>query len=272
MAADLEGTYLERIVSFHRSRAAADERPTSELAARAAAASSPRGFGRALAAGPGMGVIAEIKRRSPRRGELDRALDPAQLARLYEAEGARCLSVLTDEEHFSGSAEDLRAARSSVGVPVLRKDFTVSLRDVYEARALGADAVLLIAAALSDAELLAYRELAESLGMDALVEVHDEGELERALRAGSSLLGVNQRDLRTFEIDSSRALRLARAMPAEAVKVAESGVSSPAQLAPLLEAGFAGVLVGEAFILAPDRRATVSSFVRTAAGTVAPCG
>ena len=161
-----------------------------------------------MPAGGELAVIAEVKRRSPSKGPLDAGLDPAAVAADYEAGGAACVSVLTDEEFFGGSPADLAAARSACGLPVLRKDFTVSRADVCDARLMGADAVLLIVAALSDDELSSFLGLAQELSLDALVEVHDEAELERALDAGAELVGVNQRDLTTFAVDPERAARL----------------------------------------------------------------
>ena len=195
---------------------------------------------------------AEVKRRSPSKGDLALGLDPALLSRQYEQGGASCLSVLTDERYFGGSAADLVAARSAVSLPILRKDFTVAGVDLYDARAMGADAVLLIVAALGDDELLDLIALADELGLAALVEVHDDEECRRALGAGARLVGVNQRDLHTFEVDRSRAQRLAALLPAEVVRVAESGVSSATDVSQLREAGYDAVLVGERLVAAPD--------------------
>jgi indole-3-glycerol phosphate synthase len=228
---------LERIVAAHR---AADARRAR-----------PRGFRAALAA-PGLSVIAEIKRRSPSKGELAPGLVPDVLAKDYAAGGAAALSVLTDIDFFGGSPADLAAARGAVELPVLRKDFTVSELDVCDARVMGADAVLLIVAALSDDELQRYRALALELGMDALVEVHDDDELDRALRAGCDLIGVNQRDLKTFGVDKERAERLAARMPAGVVKVAESGVDGPDAARRLAAAGYDAILVGEALVTSGD--------------------
>jgi indole-3-glycerol phosphate synthase len=217
-----------------------------------------RGFAAALrGAGEGIAVIAEIKRRSPSRGELHPGLDPARLAGQYAEGGAACLSVLTDEEFFGGSPDDLRAAREAVDLPVLRKDFTVSAADVCDARLMGADAVLLIVAALDDAELRDLHAVATELGLDALVEVHDEAELDRALAAGADLIGVNQRDLTTFEVDPARAQRVAAAMPEGVLRVAESGVQGPDDAAVLAAAGFHAVLVGESLVTSGDPAAAV---------------
>ncbi len=252
-------TYLDRILDAHREQARADRRQPSVLRAAALATSPARGFAAALSAAEGLGVIAEVKRRSPSKGDLAPDLDPADLGRRYEAGGATCLSVLTDADWFGGSAEDLAAARQAVSVPVLRKDFTVSEADVCDARILGADAVLLIAAALDDAELAAFHALAGEVGLDALVEIHDEAELERALTVGATLIGVNQRDLVTFEVDTDRAVRVAPQMPAGVVRVAESGVRGVADATRLAEAGYHAVLVGESLVTAGDATAGVAA-------------
>jgi indole-3-glycerol phosphate synthase len=193
-----------------------------------------------------------VKRRSPSKGDLAADLDPAALAQAYERGGAACLSVLTDGEFFGGSPDDLRAARAATRVPVLRKDFTVSPADVCDARIMGADAVLLIAAALDDDELADLHTLAVDVGLDALVEVHDEAELDRALAAGAHLVGVNQRDLVTFEVDHERAARVGAAIPPTVVRVAESGVRGPDDAATLAAAGFDAVLVGELLVTSGD--------------------
>jgi indole-3-glycerol phosphate synthase len=247
---------LDRIVAAHRAAAAHDTRTLDELE-RAALASGPvRPFRAALGA-PGMAVIAEVKRRSPSKGDLAPDLVPSLLAKTYADGGADCLSVLTDVEFFGGSADDLVEARGACDLPVLRKDFTVSEADVYDARAMGADAVLLIVAALSQPELSALRLLAHELDMAALVEVHDEEELQWALDAGAKLVGVNQRDLRTFEVDRTRAERLAAAMPPGVVKVAESGIRDADDVRRLAASGYDAVLVGESLVTSPDPAAAV---------------
>lgn len=252
-------TYLDDIVARHRREVAADTRDLDTEIAAVAGAAPARGFAAALAATDGLGVIAEVKRRSPSKGDLFADLDPAGLARDYEAGGATCLSVLTDGESFGGSAADLAAARGAVQLPVLRKDFTVDPLDVVDARAMGADAVLLIAAVLDDTELATCHRLAVDLGLDALVEVHDEAELERALTVGATLIGVNQRDLVTFAVDHERALRMATAFPAGVVSVAESGVRGPDDAASLAAAGYDAVLVGESLVTSGDPRAAVAA-------------
>jgi len=252
-------TYLDRILAAHRARAEADDRSLAPLVAEARAQSLPRGFAAALRASEGMSVIAEVKRRSPSKGDLAPGLDPAGLAAAYERGGARCLSVLTDAEFFGGSPDDLRAARAATKLPVLRKDFTVSPADVCDARIMGADAVLLIAAALDDDELTDLHTLALDIGLDPLVEVHDEAELERAVAAGAHLVGVNQRDLVTFEVDHERAARVGAAIPATAARVAESGIRGPDDVAALAAAGFDAVLVGELLVTADDPEAAVAA-------------
>lgn len=274
MSGPLEGTYLDRIIGWHRERAAKDDR---ELAALEKAARDPRLLPRrcflgALTTRRDTAVIAEVKRRSPSKGDLNSGLDPRALARSYEQGGASCLSVLTDAEHFGGSPEDLRAAREAVSLPVLRKDFTLSSRDVFDARVMGADAILLIVAALGDNELSSLVRLASELEMAALVEVHDQGELDRALSAGARLIGVNQRDLRTFSVDTERALNLRQLMPPGIVSVAESGLEEPAQVAELARAGYDAVLVGEQFVRSGDPAGVVSSFVAAGRSAVSSCG
>jgi indole-3-glycerol phosphate synthase len=213
-----------------------------------------------------LAVIAEVKRRSPSKGEIAADLDPAELARAYEGGGASCISVLTDREFFGGSAEDLRAARAAIACPVLRKDFTVNAQDVCDARIMGADAVLLIVAALDDRELRDFHDLAVELRLDALVEVHDEAELQRAVEAGATVIGVNQRDLVTFELDTARAVRLGPLMPSGVVRVAESGIRSKGDARPLADAGYHAVLVGESLVRAADPGAGVAD-LRTIAAT-----
>lgn len=242
-------SYLNDILVHHRERARSDARRLDILFQQAAALPPPRGFAAALAAEPGkLSVIAEIKRRSPSAGVIREDLNPGALAGVYAAGGAAALSVLTDEPHFSGSPADLTKARSAVALPVLRKDFTVSPKDVCDARLMGADAVLLIVAALSDGELVDFLQLAGELGMDALVETHDGAELERATAAGARLIGVNQRNLRTFDVDHSLAARLAPELPSDAVSVAESGIRGRHDAEAAAAAGYDALLVGESLL------------------------
>ena len=252
-------TYLDRILDVHRTVAAADRRGVGALVDAARGLPEARRFTDALIEVPAgePAVIAEVKRRSPSRGDLAVDLDPAGTATEYVAGGAACLSVLTDVDHFGGSPDDLAAARGAVGVPVLRKDFTVDTRDICDARLMGADAVLLIAAALDDAELTDFHALAVEVGLDALVEIHDEAELERALTVGARLIGVNQRDLATFEVDTARAVRMAPLMPDWVVRVAESGIRGPADARTLVDAGYHALLVGELVVTSSDRTGAV---------------
>lgn len=211
-----------------------------------------------MTAAPHLAVIAEIKRRSPSKGDLAVGLDPSLLAPAYQAGGASCLSVLTDGDYFGGSPSDLQEARDATSIPVLRKDFTVDARDVCDARIMGADCVLLIAAALSTDEMREFVDLAAHIDIDVLVEVHDEPELERALSVGATMIGVNQRDLVTFAVDHDRAVRMAGLMPSSVVKVAESGVRGRADAVSLRAAGFDAVLVGEHLVTSPDPAAAVT--------------
>ena len=259
--------YLDEILADHRQTAADDERSFEQLKEEALACPPTRGFEAALRrasaeAGPTKGaVIAEIKRRSPSKGNLRPMLDPLALARSYATGGASCISVLTDRQYFGGSASDLKAARMGCDLPVLRKDFTVDPRDICDARIMGADAVLLIVSALDEAELLDFVSLAKELGLDALVETHTETELEAAQAAGSTLIGVNQRDLRTFEVDRDLALKLLPEFPEDAVKVAESAIGEPADARRLFEGGFDAILVGESFVKSFRPAEAVASFL-----------
>ncbi len=235
-------------------------RPLDRLVDAAAACPSPRGFRSALVGTDTLSVIAEIKRRSPSKGAARGRSRPSDDGPgPTSSGGAACLSVLTDEPHFGGSADDLRAARAAVDVPVIRKDFTVDARDVCDARIMGADAVLLIVAALDDAELADFCALAGELGLDALVETHDEAEVERALAAGADLVGVNQRDLVTFAVDQARAVRVAASLPAGVIRVAESGVRGPDDARALVDAGYHAVLVGESVVTADDPAVSVAA-------------
>ena len=248
----MAATYLDKILARHREIAAADTRRFEPLLDQARSAERPRGFRAALAGRQRLGVIAEIKRRSPSKGDLNIGLDAAELAATYERGGAACMSVLTDVEHFGGSVADLQAARAACSLPVIRKDFTVSERDVLDARIMGADCVLLIAAALEPAELVAFHSLAIDVGLDVLVEIHDEAELDHALAAEATLIGVNQRDLVTFQVDHERAVRMASVIPDTAVKVAESGVRDAVDARSLRDAGYDAVLVGETLVTSAD--------------------
>lgn len=248
-------TYLDGIVAWHRKRAATDPRDVATLLERAARkrATTPRRFADALTRRSSLAVIAEIKRRSPSKGAIDESLDPVSLADEYERGGAACLSVLTDGPHFGGSAADLKAARSATSLPILRKDFTVCELDIVDAAWMGADAVLLIVAALSDDELRRFHEVAGQLSLDALIEVHDEAELERALAIDARLIGVNQRNLHTFAVDQDRAEQMMIRIPAGVVAVAESGIRGNEDARRLASAGYRAALVGEHLVRSTDR-------------------
>jgi len=236
---------LARIVSRKREGLAnlAAARTELELSA-AACALSRRDFRRALVERT-PAIIAEIKKASPSKGLFAGDLDPARLAREYESGGAAAVSVLTDTDFFQGNLQDLQEARHAIGLPVLRKDFTIDELHVVEAAAHGADAILLIAAILDIGQLRSFRELAASYGMAALVEVHNEAELDRAVASGAGIIGVNNRNLHTFEVDLETSLRLAPLIPEGVVKVSESGIHSALHVQRLSESGFQAFLVGE---------------------------
>ena len=242
------------------------QRPWASIASAADAAPPARNALAALA-GPGTALIAEVKRRSPSKGELATIADPAALAQAYEAGGAATISVLTEQRRFGGSLADLDAVRAAVDVPLLRKDFVVTSYQVAEARAHGADLVLLIVAALEQRLLADLAAQIAAYGMTALVEVHDEAELERAAAIGATLIGVNARDLRTLQIDRGVFARLRGLVPAGALAVAESGVRGPADFLEYAAAGADAVLAGEACVSGPDPTATVRELI--AAGTTA---
>lgn len=229
--------------------------PLPALERLASSADRPRGFVRALRSAletGRVGLIAEIKKASPSRGLIRADFDPAALAASYETGGATCLSVLTDAPYFQGALGYLSAARAAVRLPVLRKDFIVDRYQIFEARAAGADAVLLIMAALNDSEASDFERCAQDLEMDVLVEVHDERELDRALSLGSPLIGVNNRDLRTLRVDLSTTERLSRLVPNGRILVCESGIETPADIARIRRAGAACFLVGESLMRQPD--------------------
>lgn len=261
-------TYLDGILDWHRNRARSDDRPIEALLERAREMPPSRGFERSLRSVPAgrVAVIAEIKRRSPSKGPLGADLVAGRVAKAYERGGASALSVLTDEAHFGGSAADLVEARAATSIPVLRKDFTVFDGDVADARLMGADAVLLIVAALDQPRLAGLLDLSRDLGLDALVECHDDAEVERALAAGATTIGINQRDLTTFRVDTARAEKLAASLPGHVVKVAESGVDGPESCRRLAGAGFAAVLVGEHLVTSPDPAQAVRALAEAGAG------
>jgi indole-3-glycerol phosphate synthase len=219
----------------------------------------------ALCCGDGVKVIAEVKRSSPSKGALAMIADPAGLAANYAAGGASVISVLTERRRFGGSLQDLAAVRAAVDIPVLRKDFMVGSYQLWEARAHGADAILLIVAALDQPTLVGLRELAESLGMTALVEVHDEAEAERAVEAGARVIGINARNLKTLEVDRGTFARLAPGIPQGIVKVAESGVRGPSDMLEYARAGASAVLVGESLVTGGRPREAVADLIAAGA-------
>ncbi|HEY6764059.1 MAG TPA: indole-3-glycerol phosphate synthase TrpC [Candidatus Sulfotelmatobacter sp.] len=263
---------LEKIIgSVRRRLGEASPRTGLKEVQRRAEEHKPRGFRRALKARSqdGIAVIAELKKASPSKGLIRAEFDPAPLARELEIAGATALSVLTDEEFFQGSLENLSVASATVKIPCLRKDFIVDEFQLLEARANRADAVLLIVAALSQAELLSLARRAASFELDVLCEVHDEEELQRALDAGCDLIGVNSRDLRTFQVDLHTAIRLAEKVPAGVVRVAESGIRSGQDIARLREVGYDAFLIGESLMRAERPGGELQSLLSSAENRVA---
>jgi indole-3-glycerol phosphate synthase len=262
---------LARICADKRLEVAERRRrvPLSDLLARARQASPPRGFADRLALDAAAGrpaLIAEIKRASPSKGLIRADFDPPSLARAYGAGGASCLSVLTEGKYFQGTDAHLVAARAATSLPVLRKDFMLESYQIVEARALGADCILLIMAALDDAVAGELAATAAEQGLDILVEVHDRPELERALRLPARLIGVNNRNLKTLAVDLATAEQLAPQVPADRLVVAESGIESPADIARLRRAGAVAFLVGESLM----RQSDVAAATRRLLGTAAP--
>lgn len=258
-------TYLDRILTTHRQATKYDDRSVDSLVSAASATRKPYDFAGALRESPGLSVIAEVKRRSPMKGELATGVLPSALARAYERGGASCVSVLTDQFFFGGLMADLGEVRAVCPLPLLRKDFIVSPQAVCDTRLANADAVLLIVAALSDEELRRFHALANELELTALIEVHDERELERALAVEPRVIGVNQRDLVTFEVDPDRAEKLAPMIPAGIVKVAESGITGPEDAAYLSGVGYDAVLVGESLVTSADPEAATRALLEAGA-------
>jgi len=244
---------LDEILANKRAEVAAraERRPEQEIAVQAEKSPPPRDFLGALRR-PGVSIIAEIKRQSPVKGALRLDMDAPTMAATYAGAGASCISVLTDEKYFKGSDADLVAVRQAVSVPILRKDFVVSSYQIHEARALGADAVLLIVLALTPAEIRDLAALAASLGMAALVEVHTEDELQVALDCGATLLGINNRDLTRMVTDLKTTFHLRSMVPSDVTLISESGIRTADDIARLAEARVDGALIGESLVTAPD--------------------
>jgi len=256
-------TILDEIVAHKRREIAAAQSvcPVAVLERRAADAAPARNFFAALAAPGPIRLIAEIKKASPSRGVIRQDFDPQGIARTYAAHGATCISVLTDERFFQGSLDDLRSVKQSIGLPVLRKDFILDPYQLLEARAAGADAVLLIAECLDDCHLRSLHNEAVRLGMSPLVELYEPKNLSRVLDAGATLIGINNRDLRTFETDLDHTLRMREQVPDECVLVAESGIRNRADVERLEAAGVDAILVGETLMASPEIGAAVDALL-----------
>lgn len=256
---------LDDIVANKRGELAAAKRawPLAEVQRAAGDAPPTRGFAQALRQ-PGLSVIAEVKRRSPAKGVLNATVNPAEQAGAYAAAGARAVSVLTDKRYFDGENADLQGVRARVDLPLLRKDFTIDEYHVYEARAIGADAILLIVRALEQSQLVDFQALAEQLGLDVLVEVHDAPELERAAAAGARIIGINNRDLTTMTVDVTTTARLRPLVPPDAILVSESGIRCADDVRAVASRGVDAILVGEALMSAGDPARTLREFLTAA--------
>jgi indole-3-glycerol phosphate synthase len=255
---------LDEICAYKKEVVAAEKlrTPLSDIEERIGQVKPARDFRRAMRA-PGISLIAEIKRQSPAKGLLMQDIEAVALGGLYEQAGARAISVLTDEKYFKGSLDDLTSVRQTVTIPCLRKEFIVDSYQIYEARAAQADAILLIVRVLSDEQLKDYQVLARRLGMSVLVEAHDEHEIERALKAGSHIIGINNRDLATFNVDINTTLRLKKYVPGGHVLVSESGIHTRQHVKALDEGGVDAVLVGEALVTSKN----ISHKIRELLGT-----
>lgn len=248
-----DGTILDEILAARRNRISKAKMRMPLIMLKQVMRTRPpkRDFAAALA-GPGLRVIAEMKRASPSHGVFREDFHPREIAQSYEASGAAALSVLTEEDYFRGSLTDLIDARDATGLPVLRKDFIIDSYQIFESTATGADAILLIVAALDDYDLQAFVETAETLDLAAVVEVHTEPELDRAIRAGAKIVGINNRNLKNLEVDLETSLRLRSKIPAGVISVSESGIKTPGDLRRLSDAGYNAVLIGERFMTGAD--------------------
>lgn len=258
--------YLDKIIDYKRQELEAVRRKVSLKDVRAMAENTEpaRDFvGGLKSPKGGISIIAEVKKASPSAGVIRPDFDPIRIAATYEENGAACLSVLTDEHFFQGSLKYLEEIRARVKIPLLRKDFTLDAYHTYEARAHGADAVLLIVRVLEDAQIKDYTALAKDLGMAALVEVHDEREMERAKKAGATLIGVNNRNLDTFQVDLETSVRLSKIAPEKATLVAESGISTSEHIRKLYDAGLYAFLIGESLMKDPDPGKKLAAFLAT---------
>jgi indole-3-glycerol phosphate synthase len=253
---------LDEIVAHKRVEVAAEKAriPLEQHQEQITRVAKPRDFRAALRA-PGISLIAEIKRHSPSKGDILPDVDAVDLAALYEHAGARALSILTDQKYFKGSIEDLRTVRRHVAIPCLRKEFIIDPYQIYEARAVEADAILLIVRVLSDEELKEYLAVAKSLGMAALVETHDEKEIERAVEAGAVIVGINNRNLDTLEIDVANTFELKRRVPGGHTLVSESGIHTREQVRALEEGGVEAILVGESLLTSKDIRGKIEELL-----------
>jgi indole-3-glycerol phosphate synthase len=256
-------TILDKIVATKHEEVARakTERPESTLRGLLADAPPARDFLAALSAGPPIRLIAEVKKASPSKGVIRADFDPVAIAQTYQGHGASCISVLTDEQYFQGSLEYLRQVRAAVGLPVLRKDFIIDPYQVVEARVAGADAVLLIAECLDDALLKQLHDAIVDLGMTPLVELYEPANLSRVLQIGARLIGVNNRDLRNFQVDLEHTLRLRRQIPADRIVVGESGIRTRRDVERLEAAGVQAMLVGESLLAKPDVAAAVAELL-----------
>ncbi|MEW6172418.1 MAG: indole-3-glycerol phosphate synthase TrpC [Bacillota bacterium] len=259
---------LDRIIEHKRTEIEARKETCSlaQLERMAASAPPARGFGVNLRRPGKVAVIAEIKRASPSKGPIKPDADPAEVARVYAASGAAAISVLTDRRFFQGDPYFIGIVRREAGLPILRKDFIIDPYQVYESKALGADAMLLITRVLKQQELKELLNLAQAIGMECLVEVHDEEEVERALDAGAKVIGINNRDLQTFQTDIKITLRLRRLIPTEVAVVSESGISSAAAMRSLRENGVDAALIGEALMAASNMGAKLQELVEAGSG------